>query len=152
MPDPSAHGKKPKMQRTAYPHIVKVEGVCGGKAVIEGTRFAVWHLVNYYYEVGMTVEAILADWTYLTPAQVFSALAYYHDNKEEIDQIRRENSEDARGQAQIKRNQGVIQLLDSWAEGTEEDAAEQRETWKYLKQALDEDRMSDRPFYPLNAL
>jgi|SRR3954451_17930613 len=92
MSEPSASVKEPKVERTAYPHIVKVEGVCGGKAIIEGTRFAVWHLVNHYYENGMTVEAILAEWNYLTPAQVFSALAYYQDNKEEIDQIRRENS------------------------------------------------------------
>ena len=26
------------IQKTAYPHIVKVEGVCGGAATIEGTR------------------------------------------------------------------------------------------------------------------
>ncbi len=74
--------------KTAYPHIVKIAGVCGGQAVIEGTRIAVWHLVGYYYKVGMTVEEILAEWDYLTLAQVFSALAYYHDNKEEIDQAR----------------------------------------------------------------
>jgi hypothetical protein len=40
----------------------------------------------------MSVDEILADWDYLTPAQVFSALAYYHDNKEEIDRVRQENS------------------------------------------------------------
>jgi len=78
--------------QTPYPHIVKVDGVCGGKATIEGTRIAVWHIVGYYYKVGMSVEEILAEWNYLTPAQVFSALAYYHDNKEEIDRVRWENS------------------------------------------------------------
>jgi uncharacterized protein (DUF433 family) len=81
-----------KVQRTDHPHIVKVEGVCGGDAIIEGTRIAVWHIVEYYYKVGMSVEEILADWDYLTPAQVFDALAYYHDNREEIDRVRRENS------------------------------------------------------------
>lgn len=77
---------------TAYPHIVKDEGVCGGEAIIEGTRIAVWHLVGYYYEAGMSIEEILDEWHYLTPAQVFSALAYYHDNKQEIDRLRQENS------------------------------------------------------------
>ena len=81
-----------KTHYTSYPHIVKVEGVCGGEAIIEGTRIAVWHIVGYYYRAGMSVEEILADWDYLTPAQVFSALAYYHDNREEIDRVRRENS------------------------------------------------------------
>jgi len=36
----------------------------------------------------------LAEWDYLTPAQVFSALAYYHDNRAEIDRVRQENSYD----------------------------------------------------------
>ena len=63
------------VRRTPYPHIVKIEGVCGGEAIIEGTRIAVWHTVGYYYKVGMSIEEILAEWDYLTPAQVFSALA-----------------------------------------------------------------------------
>jgi uncharacterized protein (DUF433 family) len=77
---------------TSYPHIVKIDGVCGGEAVVEGTRIAVWHIVDYYYKVGMSVEEILADWDYLIPAQIFSALAYYHDNKAEIDRARQLNS------------------------------------------------------------
>lgn len=81
-----------KKQYTNYPHIVKVDRVCGGQAIIEGTRIAVWHIVGYYYKVGMSVEQIVVDWDYLNPAQVFSALAYYHDHKEEIDRVRWENS------------------------------------------------------------
>ncbi len=77
---------------TPYPHIVKAAGVCGGESIIEGTRIAVWHVVGYYYKVGMSVEEILADWDYLSPAQVFSALAYYHDNKDEIERARQRNS------------------------------------------------------------
>jgi len=80
------------VQRTEYPHIVRIDGVLGGEAVIEGTRIAVWHIVGYYYKVGMTVEDILAEWEYLNPAAIFSALAYYHDHKEEIDRVREENS------------------------------------------------------------
>ncbi len=72
-----------EVRTTPYPHIIKIDGVCGGEAIIENTRIAVWHLVNFYYKVGMTVEQILLDWDYLSPAQVFSALAYYHDNRED---------------------------------------------------------------------
>lgn len=75
-----------------YPHIVKIEHICGGEATVEGTRIAVWHLVDYYYKAGMLVEEILGEWDYLTAAQVFSALAYYHDNREEIDKVRYLNS------------------------------------------------------------
>ena len=77
---------------TAYPHIVRAEGVCGGEAIIEDTRIAVWYIVGYYYKVGMSVEEILTEWEYLSAAQVFSALAYYHDNRDEIDQVRQRNS------------------------------------------------------------
>jgi hypothetical protein len=41
--------------------------------------------------------------------------------------------------------QSLIDLLRSWQEG---DADEQRETWEFLKTALDEDRMSDRKLFP----
>lgn len=93
--------KKRVIERTAYPHIVKVEGVCGGQAIIEGTRIAVWHLAGYYYKVGMSVEDMLAEWDYLTPAQVFSALAYYHDNRQEIDEVRAQNGYESSSQEQL---------------------------------------------------
>jgi uncharacterized protein (DUF433 family) len=84
--------KKHHVQRTEHPHIVKIEGVCGGEAIIEGTRIAVWHVVDFYYRVGLSIEEILLDWDALAPAQVFDALAYYHDHREEIDRLRWENS------------------------------------------------------------
>lgn len=47
-----------------------------------------------------------------------------------------------------QRNQAAIRLLRSWrSEGA--DAAEQKAAWNYLKTALDEDRLSDRPLFPL---
>jgi hypothetical protein len=42
-------------------------------------------------------------------------------------------------------NQALIQLLRSWRESDDE---ERIETWKYLKHALDEDRLSDRKLFP----
>lgn len=81
-----------KTHHTSHPHIVKIDGVCGGEAIIKGTRIAVWHVVNYYYQVGMSVEEMLLNWEHLTPAQLFDALSYYHDNREEVDRARRKNS------------------------------------------------------------
>ncbi|MFC1853106.1 DUF433 domain-containing protein [candidate division CSSED10-310 bacterium] len=81
-----------RTQITNHPHIIKIPGVCGGEAIIENTRIAVWHIVEYYYKVGMSIEEILTDWDYLIPSQIFSALAYYHDHREEIDKLRKENS------------------------------------------------------------
>ncbi|WP_068818197.1 antitoxin AF2212-like protein [Phormidesmis priestleyi] len=42
-------------------------------------------------------------------------------------------------------NQAALDLLRSWRE--EGDEQEQRETWEFLQQSLDEDRLSDRPLF-----
>jgi uncharacterized protein (DUF433 family) len=80
------------VHRTEYPHIVRVEGLRSGRPVIDGTGFEVQHIVGYYYKVGMTIEQIAAEWDYLPLPAIFSALAYYHDHREEIDRIRYESS------------------------------------------------------------
>jgi hypothetical protein len=48
---------------------------------------------------------------------------------------------------QALKNQAAIDLLDSWL-GDDEDATEHEQTWAFLKAALDEDRLSDRPLFP----
>jgi hypothetical protein len=42
--------------------------------------------------------------------------------------------------------QAAIRLLESWR--VEGDEQEQRDTWEFLKHALDEDRSSDRKLFP----
>ncbi|WP_245894481.1 hypothetical protein [Chamaesiphon polymorphus] len=48
---------------------------------------------------------------------------------------------------QAQKNQAAIDLLNSWLDDNE-DAAEHQQTWDFLKTALDEDRLSDRPLFP----
>jgi len=48
---------------------------------------------------------------------------------------------------QAEKNQGAINLLDSWLSENEE-ASEHQQTWDYLKKVMDEDRLSDRPLFP----
>lgn len=48
---------------------------------------------------------------------------------------------------QAQKNQAAIDLLDSWL-GDDEDASEHQQAWEFLKTALDEDRLSDRPLFP----
>jgi|SRR3990172_5830610 len=69
-----------------YPHISKKAGVCGGKACIDGTRVRVMDIVALQSQ-GFTVEQMLEHFESrpLTPAEVYSALAYYHDHKEEVE-------------------------------------------------------------------
>jgi hypothetical protein len=47
---------------------------------------------------------------------------------------------------QVQKNQAAIDLLDSWLDDTE-DASEHQQAWDFLKTALDEDRLSDRPLF-----
>jgi hypothetical protein len=55
---------------------------------------------------------------------------------------------EAKRQEQIRRNQGLIDLLDEWSRGDPDDQEEQRETWELLKRYLDEDRLSYRKLFP----
>ena len=67
-----------------YPHITKVEGVCGGRPCIDGTRVRVVNIV-FLEKRGYTPEQMLEKYPDLDLAQVHAALAYYRDNPEEID-------------------------------------------------------------------
>jgi hypothetical protein len=53
---------------------------------------------------------------------------------------------------QAQKNQAAIDLLDSWLLDSwlddTEDASEHQQAWDFLKTALDEDRLSDRPLFP----
>jgi uncharacterized protein (DUF433 family) len=74
---------KEEITLTEHPHIVKVNGVCGGRPVIKGTRTPVQAIVEYY-RLGMSTEEILTELPYITEAQLHDALSYFHDHKEEI--------------------------------------------------------------------
>lgn len=70
---------------TKHRHIEKDPTKYEGKAVIKGTRIPVASIVNHYRS-GMSIEEIIEGYPSLTPAQLFDALSYYFDNKDEIDQ------------------------------------------------------------------
>ena len=66
-------------------HVERRPGVCGGDPVIRDTRFPVKSVVVYVLRHGMTPEEVVREWTFLTLAQVYGALAFYYDHKSEID-------------------------------------------------------------------
>lgn len=59
-----------------------------------------------------------------------------------------DSTEEERCRQQIRLNQPAIALLDAWADVDEDEIAEQAETWEFLRQALDEDRLSARKLFP----
>jgi uncharacterized protein (DUF433 family) len=69
-----------------YPHITRNQR---GEPTIAGTRTRVQSVINYY-KLGMSVEEIHATLAYLSDAELHAAFAYYFDNREEIEQLIRE--------------------------------------------------------------
>ncbi len=82
------------MPKIAHPHITSDPKVCGGSPIISHTRFPVRSVVAYVLRHGLTPEELVARFHHLTLAQVHDALAYYYDNREEIDRDLAENSEE----------------------------------------------------------
>src|SRR5260370_37199343 len=68
--------------KTEHPHIVRREDVCGGEPVIDGLRVSVRHVATLHQR-GETVREI-AEALGLTESQVFHALSYFADHRDEI--------------------------------------------------------------------
>ena len=64
--------------------LVRSPDVCGGRLRINGTRMTV-HQIVVWYKQGYTPEEIADQYPHLTLAQVYTALAYYHAHREEIE-------------------------------------------------------------------
>ena len=66
-------------------HITKTPGVCGGRACIAGHRIRVMDIVVCHVMRGMSPEEIVYQFPSITLADVHAALAYYFDNRQEIE-------------------------------------------------------------------
>jgi uncharacterized protein (DUF433 family) len=64
--------------------IVKTPGVCGGRARIAGHRVRVQDVVVWHEHQGMTPDEIVSHIPTITLADVHTALAYYFDHVQEI--------------------------------------------------------------------
>src|SRR5512135_2822071 len=72
------------MEPVVTKHIEKKPGVCGGKACVAGTRIRVQDIYIWHELRGQTPDEIVTDFPQLTLADVHAALAYYWDNRQEI--------------------------------------------------------------------
>ena len=72
--------------------ISKTPGVCGGEACVEGTRLAVWMLVEAR-RAGCTDEEILQDYPGLNNERLPTAWAYAEAHSEEIERAMFENAQ-----------------------------------------------------------
>ncbi len=67
-------------------HIEMTTGVCGGKPRIAGHRITVQNIVIWYEQMGMSPDEILLHYPSLNLSDIYAALAYYYDHREEIRQ------------------------------------------------------------------
>ncbi len=67
-------------------HIEITPGVCGGKPRIAGHRIKVQDVVIWHERMGMSPDEIVSEYPTITLADVYAALAYYHDHIQEIRQ------------------------------------------------------------------
>ncbi len=66
-------------------HIEIQPDICGGKPHVAGRRITVQNIAVLHGIHHWSVDEI-ADELELTPGQIYAALSYYYDHKDEIDQ------------------------------------------------------------------
>ncbi|MCI0428718.1 MAG: DUF433 domain-containing protein [Nitrospiraceae bacterium] len=66
------------------PHIAISEDVVGGKPRIAGHRITVQHIVIWHERMGLSADEIASNHG-LSLADVYAALTYYYDHRQEID-------------------------------------------------------------------
>lgn len=69
---------------TVYAHIVRTPGICGGRPRIDGHRIRVQDIALAHEWQGLSPDEICAAFPGLTLGEVHSALAYFHDCRDEI--------------------------------------------------------------------
>lgn len=74
-------------------HVTKTPGVCGGKACVAGTRVRVMDIVIWHERLGWSADQIVSEIPNLTLSDVYAALTYYFDHREEIEEDIRLNDE-----------------------------------------------------------
>lgn len=72
-------------------HIVKTPGTVGGKARLAGHRIRVMDIVVWHEIRGYSPDEIVGMFPGITLADVHAALAYYFDNRQEIESDFRED-------------------------------------------------------------
>src|SRR5436305_5208463 len=66
-------------------HIAVQPGYCGGRPHVAGHRIKVQHIAVWHERLGQSPDEIAAGHPGLTLADVYAALTYYHDHRDEID-------------------------------------------------------------------
>lgn len=104
-------GKMDEMKATEHSYIVIDSEF--NEPMIRGTCITI-HVIVHYYRLGTTVEEIERTHPELSTAAIHSAISYYLDHKQEIDE--------GRTQAELKEIEHIIARNDAeeiWVSGAE---------------------------------
>lgn len=82
-----------KAIETGHSHIAIKKGVCGGNPIIKGTRISVANIAGFYL-MGFGPEEIQRELPQLTLAQVYDAIAYFLDHRDDINRHLQKDSEE----------------------------------------------------------
>ncbi len=72
------------------PYIIRDNDILGGEPVVKGTRTSVRAIVEWW-KFRVSPEEILENFPNLTLSQVFDALSYYADHRDETEKYIAEN-------------------------------------------------------------
>ncbi len=73
--------------------IVATPGVRGGKPCVAGHRISVSDVAIWHERMGMSPDEIVSDYPTLTLSNVYAALAYYFEHRDEVDREIQEGKE-----------------------------------------------------------
>ena len=103
----AARYKKP-VQWTEHPWVVQVEGYQGGEPVILGTRVPVRVIAIAWVRHAMPIWEILENWD-VNETQIYDALSYYYDHRDELDEI-------------IREQEDIVHWMDEYPPGKQEES------------------------------
>lgn len=73
------------MAQTSTVHITRTPSVCGGKPCIAGHRVRVIDVVLRHERLGQSADEIVNEFPGISLADVYAALAYYYDHRDEME-------------------------------------------------------------------
>jgi uncharacterized protein (DUF433 family) len=98
------------MTRTETNRITIKPDVCGGKPCVAGTRIRVQDIHVWHELLGLSADEIVSRFPQLTMADVYAALTYYWDHRDEIRQQMQDETEFV-GKMKVKHPSPLAQKL-----------------------------------------
>ncbi len=86
LPSMTPTAEAPRSPAPDRVRIVSTPGTCGGKPRVDGHRITVEDVAVWHERMGMSPDEIASAYPSITLADVYAALAYYHENRRQIDE------------------------------------------------------------------